>query len=350
MAKKVLILGVNGFIGSTLIETILRDKDWDVYGMDLSSHNITDSLNHERFHFIEGDITVNKQWVREHVQSCDVVLPLVAIANPLLYVKQPLRVFELDFEANMEIIKMCVEYKTRIIFPSTSEVYGMSQDAEFDEETSNLVLGPIEKQRWIYSCAKQLIDRVIYAYGIHNDLDYTLFRPFNFLGPRLDSLEAAKKGEARVVTQFIADILYKGEVKVVGGGEQCRSFTDIRDGIDAIVRIIENKDGCASKRIFNVGNPQNEYSIRELAQTILDMMKADKRYAPIASQAKMNSVDPVEFYGKHYQDATKRVPSIKNAKTYLGWVPKYSLQDSLATILDYHAHAASLLLPTTDVA
>ncbi|UNM06335.1 MAG: NAD-dependent epimerase/dehydratase family protein [Holosporaceae bacterium] len=74
------------------------------------------------------------------------------------------------------------QYKKRIIFPSTSEVYGMSSDTPFDEEKSNLVLGPIHKQRWIYSCAKQMLDRVIYAYGIHEKLDYTLFRPFNWLG------------------------------------------------------------------------------------------------------------------------------------------------------------------------
>jgi nucleoside-diphosphate-sugar epimerase len=109
-----------------------------------------------------------------------VVLPLAAIATPSTYVSDPLKVFKLDFEANLDIVKLAVAYKTRLIFPSTSEVYGMCTDELFDEELSHLVLGPISKQRWIYSCSKQLLDRVIYAYGIHEGLNYTIFRPFNF--------------------------------------------------------------------------------------------------------------------------------------------------------------------------
>ncbi|OYW78420.1 MAG: hypothetical protein B7Z27_07485 [Sphingobacteriia bacterium 32-37-4] len=89
-----------------------------------------------RFHFYEGDITINHEWIAYHIKKCDVIIPLVAIATPSLYVKDPIRVYELDFEANMAIVKKCVEYKKRIIFPSTSEVYGMSQDEAFDENTT----------------------------------------------------------------------------------------------------------------------------------------------------------------------------------------------------------------------
>ncbi len=337
MTKKVLILGVNGFIGSSLSEVILRDTNWIIYGMDLASDKVACFLDSDRFQFTEGDITQNKEWVDAAVQTCDVVLPLVAIANPLLYVKEPLRVFELDFEANVEIIRLCVKHKTRIIFPSTSEVYGMSSDAEFDEEATNFVLGPTDKQRWIYSCIKQLLDRLIYAHGIHDELDYTLFRPFNFLGPKLDSLEAARKGFSRVVTQFIADMVYKGEVSVVNGGAQRRSFTDIRDGVDALVRIIDNKNNCATGRIFNIGNPSQNFSILDLAHIIRDLMKKDPRFTAIASAVKINTVDANDFYGKHYQDADDRVPSIKNVQTYLGWNPRYTLEEALKTIIDYHA-------------
>ncbi|NCX94303.1 MAG: bifunctional UDP-4-keto-pentose/UDP-xylose synthase, partial [Gammaproteobacteria bacterium] len=166
MSEKILILGVNGFIGSSLCERILNTTDWEVFGMDLGTHKIEELLNHPRFHFTKGDITVDRDWVETHVQKCDVVLPLVAVANPSVYVSNPLYVFELDFEANLEIVRLCVTHKKHLVFPSTSEVYGMSEDVPFDEETSRLVLGPINKQRWIYACTKQLLDRVIYAYGI----------------------------------------------------------------------------------------------------------------------------------------------------------------------------------------
>ena len=121
-----------------------------------------------------------------------------------LYVQDPLRVFELDFEANLDIIRHVREYKKRIIFPSTSEVYGMCPDSEFDEEKSHLVTGPINKERWIYSTSKQLLDRVIYAYGKHKDLSYSLFRPFNWYGPRLDNIFNPK---ARRLT--CADAIYR---------------------------------------------------------------------------------------------------------------------------------------------
>ena len=97
-----------------------------------------------RFHFVEGDITINREWVEYNIRKCDVVLPLVAIATPATYVREPLKVFEVDFEANLPIIRHCVKYRTRIIFPSTSEVYGMSPDTKFDPYASNLVLGPID--------------------------------------------------------------------------------------------------------------------------------------------------------------------------------------------------------------
>jgi nucleoside-diphosphate-sugar epimerase len=69
------------------------------------------------------------------------------------------------------------------------------------------MLGPINKERWIYSCAKQMLDRVIYAYGEHEGLNYTLFRPFNWIGPKLDSISTAKEGSSRVLTQFLYNIL-----------------------------------------------------------------------------------------------------------------------------------------------
>jgi len=179
MPLKVLILGANGFIGSSLTHAILQKKDWEVYGLDVGNHKLGNCLGHERFTFVEGDVTISREWIEYHVKKCDAVLPLVAIANPAQYVKDPLRVFELDFEANLAVVRQAAKYRKRIIFPSTSEVYGMSPDAELDEETTNMVYGPIEKQRWIYACSKQLLDRVIYAYGVRDHVDYTLFRPLN---------------------------------------------------------------------------------------------------------------------------------------------------------------------------
>src|SRR5882762_9462533 len=155
MTTKVLILGVNGFIGHHLSARILKDSDWSVFGMDMNFDRIEPLLANPRMKFFEGDITINREWIEYHIKKCDVVLPLVAIATPIEYVRNPLGVFELDFEENLRVIRYCVKYDKRVVFPSTSEVYGMCDDAEADEDTSKLVLGPIRMQRWIYSCCKQ---------------------------------------------------------------------------------------------------------------------------------------------------------------------------------------------------
>lgn len=334
---KVLILGANGFIGSHLSEGILAKTDWEIYATDLTQDKIAECLNHPRFHFTAGDITKNKDWVNEHIQKCDVVLPLVAIATPALYVQDPLRIFELDFEANLEIIRQCAHYKKRVIFPSTSEVYGMCPDLEFDEDKSHLVTGPISKERWIYSTSKQLLDRVIYAYGKHKGLSYTLFRPFNWYGPRLDNVFNPKPGGSRVLTQFIGNILRGENINIVDGGAQQRCFTYVDDGIDALIRIIENKNNAADNKIFNVGNPLENISIRKLAETLVHFISEYyPKYSDKAKAVKLVDIDGKTYFGEGYQDVTLRVPSIRHVREQLGWEPKTSMEAGLRKTLDFY--------------
>ncbi|HEY6839259.1 MAG TPA: bifunctional UDP-4-keto-pentose/UDP-xylose synthase, partial [Geobacteraceae bacterium] len=309
---------------------------WEVYGLDMATDKLEHSLGHPRFHFLEGDITINKEWIEYHIKKCDVVLPLVAIATPVTYVKDPLRVFELDFEENLKIIRQCVKHKKRVIFPSTSEVYGMSPDREFDEENSPLMLGPINKERWIYSCAKQMLDRVIYAYGEHEGLKYTLFRPFNWVGPKLDSISTAKEGSSRVLTQFLYNILAGEPIQLVDGGNQRRSFTFIEDGIDCLMKIIENRDGCADRGIFNIGNPGNDLSVKELALKLIDLVKEYPAYREKAEKCQVVETTSDSFYGKGYQDMLTRVPSVNNAKARLGWVPATGIDDALRKTLEFY--------------
>ncbi|MCR4315639.1 MAG: bifunctional UDP-4-keto-pentose/UDP-xylose synthase [Planctomycetes bacterium] len=333
---KVLILGVNGFIGHSLTERILKDTDWRVYGMDLGFDRVEDHLKNDRFNFIEGDVSINREWIEYHVKKCDVVLPLVAIATPKAYVDAPLRVFELDFEENLKVVRYAVKYGTRVVFPSTSEVYGMCIDERFNEETSNLVLGPITKQRWIYSCAKQLMDRVIWAYGREEGLDFTLFRPFNWIGPGLDDIDTPKEGSSRVVTQFLGHLIRGEPIKLVDGGAQRRSFTYIDDGIELLMRIIANENKGASGRIFNVGNPENDASIRELAELMIDVLSEFPGHENVRERTKIEVVPSDTYYGKDYQDMKTRVPDIENARKHLGWTPKVGLRDALKRTIAFY--------------
>ncbi|WP_236217219.1 bifunctional UDP-4-amino-4-deoxy-L-arabinose formyltransferase/UDP-glucuronic acid oxidase ArnA [Pseudomonas rhodesiae] len=338
---RVLILGVNGFIGNHLSERLLRDDRYEVYGLDIGSDAIERLRSHPNFHYVEGDISIHTEWIEYHIKKCDVVLPLVAIATPIEYTRNPLRVFELDFEENLKLVRYCVKYNKRVIFPSTSEVYGMCQDQYFDEDTSNLVVGPVNKQRWIYSVSKQLLDRVIWAYG-DKGLKFTLFRPFNWMGPRLDRLDSARIGSSRAITQLILNLVEGTPIRLFDGGEQKRCFTDIADGIEALARIIDNDNDACNGQIINIGNPENEASIRQLGEELLRQFEAHPLRSNFPPFAGFRDVESKAFYGNGYQDVAHRKPSIENAKRLLNWAPTVEMSETIGNTLDFFLREAML--------
>ncbi|MBI2438371.1 MAG: bifunctional UDP-4-amino-4-deoxy-L-arabinose formyltransferase/UDP-glucuronic acid oxidase ArnA [Lentisphaerae bacterium] len=336
----VLILGVNGFIGNALSERLLDSGRYVVHGMDLHADKIERLLKRPGFYYEEGDISISREWIEYHVRKCDVILPLVAIATPIEYTRNPLRVFNLDFEENLRVVRYCVKYARRLVFPSTSEVYGMCDEAEFDEDNSRLILGPIRMQRWIYSCSKQLLDRVIWAYGRQEGLRFSLFRPFNWIGPRLDSLTSARIGSSRAITQLILNLVEGSPIRLIDGGEQKRCFTDVKDGVECLFRIIENRDGKCDGEIFNIGNPANEASIKELAKILLrkfDQHPLRGKFPPFAGFQEMESA---RYYGAGYQDVEYRRPSIRKAQKLLGWTPAVPLEQSVDETLDFFLQEA----------
>ena len=338
--KHVLILGANGFIGNALSERLLRSEKYDVHGMDLRSNYIGHLTGRPGFHFEEGDISIHREWTEYHIRKCDVVIPLVAIATPIEYTRNPIGVFELDFEENLKIVRYCVKYKKRIVFPSTSEVYGMCDEKEFDEDNSKLVLGPIRMQRWIYSCCKQLLDRVIWAYGQKEGLRFTLFRPFNWIGPKLDSLTSARIGSSRAITQLILNLVEGTPILLIDGGKRRRCFTDVCDGVECLYRIIENKAGVCDGKIINIGDPDNEVSIRGLAELLLAKFEQHPLRPKFPPFAGFRLVESSSYYGSGYEDVQYRKPSIRNAKKLLGWTPTVDLEQSVEQTLDFFLRAS----------
>jgi nucleoside-diphosphate-sugar epimerase len=339
---KVFITGVNGFIGSHLAQAILLGTDWEVSGFDLASGNITSLLKEERFvTFRKGDVFKDGRRIEEQVEWCDVVLPLAGVAKPAIYLKKPIWTYELDFEQNLRIVRMCSLYDKRLIFPSTSEVYGLCGDGELKEDESPLVTGPISKMRWIYSCSKQMMDRMIFAYSQEYGLNFSIFRPFNWVGPRLDTFNDAKAREARVVTQMIYDVLRRGRVSLVGGGSQRRSFTWIGDAIEGLMAVIRNDGGRADGEIFNIGNPCNNCSMREFANMLIDEMKKIPAFSEKAEAAILSDTDASEYYGQTYDDTDNRVPSVEKIERLLGWRPRTTLRDMLRKTLEWYAKAGA---------
>jgi len=338
--RNVLILGVDGFIGNALSGRLLDSGKYEVHGMDLNSNYIRRFLDTPGFHFYEGDISIHREWIEYHIRKCDIVIPLVAIATPIEYTRNPLKVFELDFEENLRIVRYCVKYKKRIIFPSTSEVYGMCEDEYFDEDRSELVMGPIRMQRWIYACSKQLLDRVIWAYGQEEGLQFTLFRPFNWIGPRLDSLASARIGSSRAITQLILNLVEGTPIQFIDGGNQKRCFTDVSDGIECLYRIIENKGRDCDGKIINIGNPDNEASVRGLARILVERFKKHSLRSEFPPFAGFREVESRSYYGDGYQDVQHRKPSIRNARRILNWSPTVGLEQSVEQTLDFFLREA----------
>lgn len=336
MKRTLFVTGLNGFIGASLLPRLLETTNWHVVGIDLSSHRIAPYLNHPRLEFCEGDMAQAQGWMDQAVARAHVVLPLAAIANPSLYVTQPLKVFELDFEQNLALVRMCVRHGKRLVFPSTSEVYGLCPDEAFDEDHSLLVTGPVHKQRWIYSCAKQMMDRVIYAFGFEKQLRYTLFRPFNFVGPLMDNPMNPVPGASRAVIQFIGQAMRGETIRLVDGGQQTRCFTWIGDALDALVTILENPGGCADGQIFNLGNPHNHHSMAEVARMVIEAVSSCPETEEKARQTRIVTVPAGQYFGEGYDDTRRRVPSVAKARQILGWEPRITLPEALYRIVQYH--------------
>lgn len=200
-----------------------------------------------------------------------------------------------------------------------------------NEDRSPLVLGPVGRERWTYACAKQLLERLIWACGRHRDLPFTIIRPFNVIGPRMDFLDGFDgEGTPRVLACFMRALLLGEPLALVDGGQQRRSFIYISDFVDAVVRVIERPDTCMGE-IINIGNPVNDMTFAELAERMAAVFR--QRHAPDRSFVS-EAVPAESFYGPGYDDADHRVPDIGKATRLLDWRPVTTLDQMLPGIVD----------------
>jgi UDP-apiose/xylose synthase len=336
---KLTILGAGGFIGSHLVEHLLARGEHGVTGVDVSDEKLN-GIGGSAFQFEKADI---HELPASLVRDADVVVDLVAYANPSIYVNDPLSVFELNFESNLQVVRDCVRYGTRLIQYSTSEVYGKSPgtSGRYREDESDLVMGPVAKQRWIYAAAKQLVERVIHAYGLRGDLDYTVLRPFNFLGPRIDYLvPEATQGGPRVFAHFMSALLQEGPIQLVDGGHVRRTFLSIYDANDAFQAILDRPE--AHSETFNVGNPSNDTTIGALAARMLLLYGEMTGRVP---QCEILDVPGEEFYGPGYEDMDRLPPDISKLSA-LGWSPSRDLDQTLRDAIAHYAEHPAVTSPT----
>jgi nucleoside-diphosphate-sugar epimerase len=338
------MLGAGGFIGANLTERLLRDGNHEVTALDIEREKLDDTTGGADLNYIEFDIRGDEKKLEELTVAHDVVVDLVAMANPALYVSNPIDVFKLNFTENLKIAEFCVKHKKRIVQFSTCEVYGITAAKAFGknsadyplpfiEDETPLIMGPVKNHRWIYACAKQLLERVLHAYGIEEDLHYSIIRPFNFIGPRIDYLPSEQTGNPRVFSHFMNGLLYGTDIKLVDGGVNYRAYTYIDDAVDCIVRILENPEKC-DKQIFNIGTPENEVTIKEMADRMIAMFDREFRQ-PGDPTPRVVNVTSEEFYGKGYEDCDRRIPNVDKARNLLGWKSEHNFDSVLYHTMKY---------------
>jgi len=342
-SKNIAITGCSGFIGSHILERLLSTNKYHIYGIDISESKIRHLINNKSFTFCHHSITDTAK-TKKILSQCGTVVSLAALCNPSLYNTKPIDVITINFTNALEIIKMCCEFKCRLIQFSTCEVYGKTlaglvsskkaDDYILKEDQTNLIMGPVSTQRWSYASAKQLLERVIYAYGFEYGLNYTIVRPFNFIGPQMDYIPGLDgEGIPRVLACFMKSLLYNKPLKLVDGGKSQRCFTYINDAIDAFVRILENPE-ISNRQIFNIGNPKNEIAIKDLAFLMIELYE---QIAPRGSfSAGTENISSLEFYGKGYEDSDRRVPDISKIQNMLGWEPETDLRKALQITINYY--------------
>lgn len=366
--QKVLLLGAGGFIGSHLAVELMNTKKYQITALDVTKEKLDEGIrlaaelylrdeagNHRvsddeisevmaPIRYVHLDIMDEgrREELRRLVRDHDIIVNMVAICNPALYVSDPIATFEVGFLGNLMVCDLCLEFGKRLIQFSTSEVYGKSPSVYvkdtpfvFNEETSNLIMGPIGKHRWIYASGKQLLERVIHAYGMKRDFHYSVIRPFNYIGERIDYLPSQQNGNPRVFSHFMDALLQGTPLKLVNGGLQQRCYTYIKDATDAHVRIINNEGNRCDRQIFNVGTNDNETTIENLALAMREIYRENflEDGQPLSDVV---TIGGDEFYGGGYDDIDRRLLDNSKIRNLTGWQPDTDLKTMLHKIMVYY--------------
>jgi UDP-apiose/xylose synthase len=337
------LLGGGGFIGSHILEHLLRSTraQFAVFDKDLKKLHEVRNLIPEfdsRVQLVEGNLAGSFGTVTDLIRWSDVTVDLIAYANPSMYVTNPLDVVKLNFFDNLEVVKACSAMAKHLIQFSSCEVYGVSagRTEPFSEDKSALIMGPVGEHRWIYASAKQLLERLLHAYGLEDRLSYTIIRPFNFIGPRIDYLPVSGTlGGPRVFSHFMAALMQGGPMRLVNGGHAQRSYTYIQDAVEAFELVLKHIESVCYNQIVNIGSPANETTIRGLASLMQDLWFT---LTGRASKSALEDISGERFYGKGYADCDRRIPDIGKL-TALGWSPRYSLRETVKETMRYYIGA-----------
>lgn len=313
-----LITGGAGFIGSHLAEALIARGDEVFILDDLSTgsvENIRHLKKHARFHHVFDSI-MNKHLLAEMVDECDVVFHLAAAVGVRLIVESPVRTIETNVHGTQFVLDAASKKKKLVFAASTSEVYGKSDKVPFHED-ADLVLGPTSKGRWSYAASKALDEFLALSYWKEKKQPVVIARLFNTVGPR----QTGRYG--MVLPNFVRQALDGEPITVFGTGQQSRCFCDVRDSVQAIMRLVATEKAIGE--VVNIGNT-DEISMEALARLV---------------KKRTNSESPITYvpydqaYEPGFEDMPRRVPALGKLERLTGFLPAIPLNDIVDGVINY---------------
>ena len=316
---KVLITGGAGFIGSHLAEALLARRE-EVFIIDDLSTGSIDNIIHlkdnPRFHYTIDTIK-NQSVMAELVDRCDYLVHLAAAVGVKLIVESPVNTIETNIYGTEIVLQLANKKKKKVIIASTSEVYGKNDEVPFKED-ADMVLGPTTKGRWSYACSKAIDEFLALAYYKEKKLPVVIARLFNTVGPR----QTGRYG--MVLPTLVQQALRGHPITVYGDGTQTRSFTHVRDVVQALIGIAHHADAVG--QVFNIGN-NKEISIEALAKRIREKTSSSSDIVYIPYD---------QAYEEGFEDMQRRVPDITKINRLIGFAPEAGIEEIIDSVIDYY--------------
>ena len=316
---KILITGGAGFIGSHLAERLLADGHQVAIIDNLSTgslDNIESFKDNANFHYTIGSI-LNRELLDKLMDGVDQVYHLAAAVGVKYIIENPLLSLKTNIVGTDNVLELANKHKAKVLITSTSEIYGKSDQVPFKEEDDRL-LGSTHISRWGYSCSKAIDEFMALAYFREKRLPVVIVRCFNTVGPR----QTGQYG--MVLPKFIKAALLDQPLVVYGSGKQTRCFADVSDVTDAFVKLM-NTPECEGE-IFNVGTTES-ISINDLAQKVKSICH---------SKSRIDYMSYEEAFEEGFEDMMNRKPSLDKIRRFIGYDPKYSLDDIIKRMIEYY--------------
>ena len=313
-----LITGGAGFIGSHLAERLLKHGDRVVLLDNLSTGSVENirhlkSSAHMQYHL---DGIENRQLLAELVDDADRIVHLAAAVGVKLIVESPVRTIETNVNGTQLILEAACKKKKLVLTASTSEVYGKNTNVPFRED-ADLVLGPTTKGRWSYAASKALDEFLALSYWKEKKLPVIVARLFNTVGPR----QTGRYG--MVLPNFVKAALENSAISVYGSGTQSRCFCDVRDTIEALIRLMDSPQAIGE--VVNVGSTE-EIKIEDLARRVKER---------IGSSSPIEYVSYDQAYEAGFEDMMRRVPSVEKLYALTGFRPRISLNEIIDRVVAF---------------